>query len=246
MIQNLISAIAAHLAALPRGHSLQETDLIVSLSPLTQTFALSLVLAGLFAKASIALTSVAGLAPDYELAFQGGIKPSVIIASAATMSKAHARLTDGNQGIFTKIRKSRHASSLAAGRMRLSGLQSLRLIYVSAGTSSASLKPQDLNDLRIITESRIVHSLILPQVAGAVAQTNPLDYRIGDQPTKMSHFGAPLSSVEIKVVGNHGQISDDDYKPVGSLMIAGPAVVGGSATTDLRATFGDDQTLRLV
>lgn len=220
--------------------------MIVSLSPLTQTFALSLVLAGLFSNASIALTSVAGLASDYELAFQGGIKPSIIIASAATMSKAHGRLTDGDKGVFSRIRRSRHASSLAAGKMRLNGLQSLRLIYVSAGPSSASLKAQDLNDLRIFTGSRIIHSLVLPQVAGAVAQTSPMDYRIGDQPTKMSHFGAPLSSVEIKVVGDQGQILDDDYKPVGSLMIAGPAVVGGSTTTNMRATFGDDQTLQLL
>ena len=77
----------------------------------------------------------------------------------------------------------------------------LRLILASerVGTEAETLSSAALRDLRIITRSRICYALTASSVAGAVAQTNIYDYRHVDRPGH-SHFGAPLSSVEVKLV----------------------------------------------
>ena len=75
----------------------------------------------------------------------------------------------------------------------------LRLIYVSeqAGIKSTPLSSQMLSDLRIYTGSRIIYALTSAKVAGAVTQTGLYDYRVGSDPETQSHFGAPVTSVEL-------------------------------------------------
>lgn len=245
--QNIIASVAAQLAALPRNHTIQETDLLISLESLTQSYPLTIVLAGLYAHASIALTSVAGLSSDYNMAFQGGLKPTIIIVSSTIMIKAHAELLKANESFLRQLHKSRKASHLAAGTMRVVDKQSPHLIYVSYSGNDTSLSLQDLNDLRIFTDSRIIHSLTSPQVAGAIVQTSPLDYRIGSTSKKSNHFGGPLSCVEIKVIEGESKISDEDYQPTGQLVVSGSAVIGKQEIkTGITAKFGDDHTLQLI
>jgi hypothetical protein len=253
--QNIISSVAAQAAALPRGHRLEEKDLIISLESLTNLYPLSITLAGLHAHASIATTSIAGPKADYELAFQR-IKPTIVIASAETIATYLTRKTQENNSLLSKIHKSRAATALAAGTMRSANTlvngQTPRLIYTSerAGVSSAPLSALNLADLRIFTGARVVYALTVPLVAGAVVQTHMLDYRTGNAETATrSHFGAPLSSVEVKVVETDGRrIADDNYdRPTGRLVVAGPAVVGRrELDTGLLASFGDDNTLSLL
>ena len=253
MKQNLVAAVAAQQAVLPRNHRFEEKDLVVSLDYLSLTFPLTVVLAALYSHASIALTSVAGDAPDFDLAFQR-IKPTVVIASAKTISNTIAQKRKDGSGFFQKIHQSRQASSLAAGTMTAANTllngQCPRLIFTSErpGTDSPPLSPQDLTDLRILTGARVVYALTLPHVAGAVAQTNMLDYRNDSMSKTRSHFGAPLSSVEVKLVETPPfTISDDNYtNPTGHLVVTGPAVVGGTANTGVVAKFGDDHTLSLA
>lgn len=228
-------------------------DLILSLESLTLVFPLVVTLAALYAQSSVAFTSVAGASPDFDLAFQG-VKPTIIIASAETMSQYHTRKIQGNQGFFQKLNHSRQASTVAAGTMRaansLLNQEGPRLIYTSerAGADSVPLSTSELVDLRIMTGARIVYALTVPKVAGAVTQTNMMDYRIGDQNTKRSHFGAPLSCVDIKLVSTPGKLISDeeDTDPVGSIAVSGPAVAGGEVNTGIVGTFGDDYTLRLI
>jgi hypothetical protein len=61
------------------------------------------------------------------------------------------------------------------------------------------LSSEQLADLRIFTGARVVYALTGAGVVGAITQTNVFDYRRQNGP---SHFGAPLSSVEVTLTGH--------------------------------------------
>ncbi len=137
----------------------------------------------------------------------------------------------------------------------------LRLVFVSeqAGGDSPPLSPLDLSDLRIFTGARIIYALTAAKVAGAVTQTAFYDYRVDDKaPGKHSHFGAPVSSVEILLRDTSDHKTTDelavgevslDYFPYGTLpndgqvVARGPAVVGGEAALEIIGMIRDDHTL---
>jgi hypothetical protein len=123
-------------------------------------------------------------------------------------------------------------------------LPSPRLIYVAENTSDdeAPLKLNELFDLRILTGARLIHALTNAKVAGAIAQTNIFDYQIrGVGATKHSHFGPPLSSVEVKFKEVDGR--SDENGAIGKLVVTGPAVVGGETTIDRVMTVTESNTL---
>lgn len=100
-----------------------------------------------------------------------------------------------------------------------------RLIYTTGPAYPASF-----NNLRIFTGAHVIAAMADPHVAGAIAQTNMLDYRDKVE----AHFGPPLSCVEVKLREVPGQlaIGDEDeegevVEPQGRIVISGPAVVGG-------------------
>lgn len=75
------------------------------------------------------------------------------------------------------------------------------------------------------------------------------DYRKEDSPDgsaeQHSRFGAPVSSVEIKLVGG----SDADVgqsEPVGKLVVSGPAVAGGEWESGRTVKIGEDGCLGFV
>jgi hypothetical protein len=55
-----------------------------------------------------------------------------------------------------------------------------------------------LSDLRLFFGARVGYALTAARIAGAICQTNILDYR--EKPGS-SHFGAPLSCLEIHLAG---------------------------------------------
>ena len=114
-----------------------------------------------------------------------------------------------------------------------------RLIYTyeKAGSSTLRLDPEDLFKLRIYSGARTVYAFTDAQVAGAVCQTNPLDYQ-----TAISDFGPPLSSVEIKLRDAPGGENSDE-KALGELVVCGPAVVGGEKVVNQIMTVTDRYTL---
>jgi hypothetical protein len=88
----------------------------------------------------------------------------------------------------------------------------LRLLIVSerAGAETPPLTSHDLSDLRIFTGARVLYALTAASVAGAVAQKSVFDYRRQDGArNKHSHFGAPLSSVEVKLVDSGAHRTTD-------------------------------------
>ena len=95
-----------------------------------------------------------------------------------------------------------------------------RLIY-----SWDVCRPEALCHLRVFTGARVIMALTDAHVAGAISQTNMLDYR------QVDHLGPPLSSVEIKLVEVAGRDIDGE-EPQGKLVVTGPAVVGGEISID--------------
>lgn len=108
----------------------------------------------------------------------------------------------------------------------------LRLVFVSerAGLNTPPLSSEELSDLRIYTKARVVYALTAAKVAGAVTQTNMYDYRTGlTPPNKHSHFGIPLSSLEIKLKDTASHKTTDEQS-VGEVLVTGPSVAGGVAS----------------
>ena len=123
-------------------------------------------------------------------------------------------------------------------------LPSPRLIYIAESTSDEEV-PLSLNEffnLRILTGSRLIHALTNAKVAGPIAQTNILDYQIrGVGTSKHSHFGPPLSSVEVKLKEVEGKSNENGA--IGTLVVTGPAVVDGETEIDRIVTITESNTL---
>jgi hypothetical protein len=91
-------------------------------------------------------------------------------------------------------------------------LDRLRLLSIAHRideNDDARLDHEQLTDLRVLTGAHVVYALTGPGVAGAIFQTNVFDYRRFEG---SSHFGAPLSTVEILLTGvaegsEQGQVS---------------------------------------
>jgi hypothetical protein len=227
---------------------------------LTTSCALVLTLAALFSHATVALNSVAGTGVELGLACRS-IAPTVIVSSAESAVDIHASTTGGAQGGLKKLGHRIQSGTLAAGRMPTDGLITkivaparasisatpgkLRLLYIAerAGANTPPLSADDLSDLRIYTGARVVYVLTAAPVAGAVAQTNIYDYRRGiEAKGKHSHFGIPLSSVEIKLKDTDSHKTTDENS-IGEIVVTGPAVAGGEVNLGVVGTFRDDHTL---
>ncbi|KAK3117217.1 hypothetical protein LTR53_001644 [Teratosphaeriaceae sp. CCFEE 6253] len=254
--RNLVSAIASLISALPLRQRLTSADMLLPADGFTHTYILCHTLAALFTHASLAITSVAGPGVDLDKASRS-VSPTVIVASAETLAAMHTKETAGITSGIQKLGKYSHDQAMSAGRMPTDGLLfkllapsatstkpgKLRLILTSErlGAGSPPLSSNMLSDLRIFTRARICYALTAARVAGAVAQSNVFDYRRDAGPGR-SHFGSPLSSVEIKL------LSQDDGKvdgalPEGEVVVSGPAVSGGEARLGVSGRMREDGTL---
>lgn len=180
-------------------------------------------MAALYSNASVALNSVAGESVDFALATVG-LSPTVIIASSRTMSEYHSKFMKPHSGFISLFSRWIQVRSLDSGYMPSHGvlnqvanvgptaelsLDKLRLLCISHRVDAdreAQLDYEQLADLRILTGARVVYALTGPGVAGAVFQTNVFDYR---RFQGSSHFGAPLSSVEVVLTGVSGNEANE-------------------------------------
>jgi hypothetical protein len=181
--------------------------------------------------------------------------------SAETAANLHSTTTASATGGLKKLAHYLESRSLTSGRLPTDSFISrvnaptraaigttpgkLRLLFVSerAGLNTPPLSSDDLSDLRIYTKARVVYALTASKVAGAVAQTNIYDYRRGTTaPNKHSHFGIPLSSVELKVKDTPNHKTTDE-QAIGELVVTGPSVAGGEAALGFNAVFREDHTL---
>lgn len=257
--RNLVSAIGALSSALPLRQRLNSADLVLPADSFSHTYVLCHTLAALFSHASLAINSVAGPGVDLSLA-QRSVSPTVIIASAETLAALHQKEMGGISNSLQKFAHVNQSQAMSAGRMPTDNLLfkllaprqnaagatpgKLRLIFTSErlGTDAPALSNTMLSDLRIFTRSRICYALTVPKVAGAVAQSNMFDYRMTNGDTKYSHFGVPLSSVEIKLVDKEDARVDGNT-PEGEIVVRGPAVAGGEVKLGVQGKFKQDCTL---
>lgn len=254
--ENLVSATAALVSAVPLRQRLSPADLVLPADSFTHSYTLCMTLAALFMHASLVINSVAAPGVDLTLARRGAA-PTVIIASAETLATLHQRETAGVTSLAQNFGRYTQAQTMSAGRMPTDGLLfkllapsstkhtpgKLRLIFVSErlGGGSPPITSTMLSDLRLFTRSRIIYALTTAKVAGAVAQTNVFDYR-RDDGIAHAHFGIPLSSVEIKLI-NRTDSEVATNEPRGELLVAGPAVQGGSVKLAARGRIRPDCTL---
>lgn len=245
IIQNIVASVAAQISALPQQHRFGPADLIMSLESLSNIWALTLTLTALYSHSSIGLTSIAGPKAKYDVAFRV-ISPTVIFSTATTMSRAYKDIKASTGGVWKKFLRWMEARSLSSGIMpKFSNvLPSPRLTYIAENIEDedAPLESNELFDLRVLTGSRLINSLTSAKVAGAIAQTNIFDYQIrGVGISKYSHFGPPLSSVEVKFK----EVKDrsDENGAIGTLVVSGPAVAGGETTIDRVMTVTESNTL---
>lgn len=255
------------MSALPAGQRFSPSDLFLPADSLTNSYTLCLTLAALFSHASIAINSVAG--PGVEMALSlRGVAPTVVSISAETAAKLHHNTTST---ITNNVQKFAHYAETRAmtssGKFPVNSLLTkfnaptrssvaatpgkLRLVFIAerSSTDNPPLTSTDLSDLRIYLNSRVIYALTAPRVAGAVAQTNIYDYRReeaeGSRKNKHAHFGAPLNSVEIKLV-DKDQWRTTDAKVEGEVVVMGPAVSGLKTTLDPVARIREDGCLEYV
>jgi len=212
---NIIAGVAGQLTSVPTVQRITNADLFLPADLLTSVYPLILTLTALYSNASVALNSVAGRSPDLVFASQG-IAPTIIVASSSILAKTHSETTARmNSSLYKLVHWFQTRTMVQYGVMPLANVFSrffdslrpvigitpgkLRLIYVSEqiGAESTPLSAETLSDLRIYMGARTIYALTAPKVAGAVSQTGLYDYRVDDGSEKYSHFGVPVSSVEI-------------------------------------------------
>ena len=225
-LQNIVSGVAALIFALPRTERLSPKDVVLPTASLTEIYPLTMIFAALFTNATVALNSVAGPAVDIAIA-SSGISPTILIASPGSVTKLHAQLQSMYNGTSAKISRYWQKKSLDVGVMpgpnaltkvvatRQPSFAKLRLVAINHDAVQSKQEPLAatiIEDLRMLLGARVAHALTSTQVAGAICQTNIFDYR--DQGSAGTHrFGPPLSSVEIKLIQEKGEV--DDEKPAG-------------------------------
>ncbi|KAL3423032.1 Long chain acyl-CoA synthetase 7, peroxisomal 1 [Phlyctema vagabunda] len=261
---NIIAGVAAQLAGVSNTARFGPSDTFLAADSLSTVYPLVLTLTALFSNCSLVLNSVAGRSPDLVLATQGAA-PTVIVASSSTLAKTHAETAQklNSSSLYKGIHWLQTRTLVQNGVMPVASFLSrmydslrpvigttpgkLRLIYVSdqAGAESTPLSGRILSDLRIYTGARVIYALTASKVAGAVSQTGMYDYRITDPTEKYSHFGAPLSSVEVffKDTKDH---KTTDESAAGEIVARGPAVVGGEAALGVSGRLLSDHTLAYV
>lgn len=229
---NLVAAISAQLSAIPTSQKIGPSDLFFPADSLSSNYTLVLTLAALYYNASVALNSVAGRDVNLSSATRG-VSPTIIVASAHTLAKVHAATaTKLSSVLYSVVHWFQTRTLTQTGVMPLASVFTrlndalrpaigttpgkLRLVFVSeqAAGNSPPLSSLALSDLRIFTGARVIYALTAAKVAGAVTQTTFYDYRVDPkEPGECSHFGAPVSSVEVFLRDTkHRKVTDEDVQ----------------------------------
>ena len=259
---NIVAAVGAITSALPPRQRMSPSDLFLPADSLTNTYCLAQTLAAFHSYSSIAINSVAGPGVDISLASRG-VAPTVLVASAESVSKLHNTHKDTVKGTLQQYAHRTQTEALTSGGhmptssflTRLSAPSSpaigttsgqLRVVFVAARTGSTAppLSSSELSDLRVFTGARVVYALTTPRVFGAVTQTHLYDYR-RDSGAGHAQVGTPLACLEVKVKDTASHKTTDE-KIEGEIVVTGSSVQGGEANLGVSGRFRDDNTLELI
>ncbi|KAF2871099.1 hypothetical protein BDV95DRAFT_495051 [Massariosphaeria phaeospora] len=263
--QNITAATGALISALPGAQRINPSDTFLPADSFTHSYTLCLTLTALFSHATVIVNSVAGPGIDLTLASRK-IAPTIAVVSAETALKLHQSTTVSLTGSLKKLAHYLETRMLTSGRLPTDSLLTrlnaptraaigttpgkLRLLFVSerAGQNTPPLTSEDLSDLRVYSSARVIYALSAARVAGAVAQTNIYDYRRGSSTPpsqKHSHFGAPLSCVEVRLRDTAAHKTTDEHS-AGEIVVTGASVAGGETALGINGTFREDHTLAYV
>ncbi|KAF1969764.1 hypothetical protein BU23DRAFT_512646 [Bimuria novae-zelandiae CBS 107.79] len=261
--QNLAAGTGALISALPAPHRFNSSDSFLPADSFTNSYTLCLTLAALYAHATLIINSVASPGVDLTLATRS-VAPTIVVVSAETAVKLHNTTTTSITSGLKKFAHYIETRVLTSGRLPTDTLLTrlnaptrasvgatpgkLRLVFVSekAGLNTPPVSSEDLSDLRIYTKARVVYALTAAKVAGAVAQTNIYDYRRGVTPSnKHSHFGIPLSCLELKL-RDSATHKNTDERFEGEIVVSGASVSGGETALGVNGTIRDDHTIAYV
>jgi len=231
-----VAAIGGIISSLPANRRFGSSDLLLPVESLSMIYPLTLTFAVLFSGASIVLNSSTSQKIDLDLATRN-VSPTIVIASAEIVAKSiNKTRSEMTMGWHKLVHWFETRTLTLGGRMPVATVFAalfdytrpaigeqpgkLRLLYVSerASTGCPPLGSADLSDLRAFTGARVVYALTAAKVAGAVTQTQIYDYRREETPKgKHSHFGIPLSSVEVKLVDTPKHKTTDEGDPEGEV-----------------------------
>jgi len=270
---NIVSAVAAQAAVLPKTEKYTPEDVLVPVNTLSDLYTRIHLYTALAAGSTIALNAIAGREASVESTILN-VNPTIIVASPTSLLNlyrqtrgtmielwhslihtlqtrtlvTHGQIPKGN--FFTRLND--------YGRPRVGSR--LRLVFTAELAGNADSQPLnslDLSDLRIFLKSKVVYALAHHSVAGAIAQQNVFDYRIQKPKVLPSrnkgierscaHFGAVMPGCEVWTEDVEGLTADDEVGPRGQVVVKGPVVSGGGPRRlGVKGWFRDDGVLGYV
>lgn len=248
-LQNLISGTAALQATLARAYKLSPTDTVLPTTLLTDSYTLCWTFAALYSNATLYLNSVSGEKVDL-VSTASQANPTVVIASPATvqgyLSHPSTTLPSGiSKYLSTRTLQAGTLPSKPSSSSSSDPLSHLRVLLVPQSSSSANstdaasarLSSATLHTLRTHFTARVGYAMTSSAVAGAIAQTNILDYR--DKGGKVC-VGAPLSSVEVNLVGEEDIMAT--RTPKGTVRLSSFLIIAlffSNGNTDITVRIAD-------
>ena len=239
---------------------LSENDVVLPLSPFSDTISLTLTFAALtsgirfvsqrlITGSTLLLHSLTDAPAQENLSRQ--LHPTVVVATYQ-LANLISQTVFGyrRESTWLSIKLSLNQNKLASGRLpvglndvRKSVSNKLRLLYVSVQPDTKPIFSHNLDLLRAGLGSHIIYALGSASAFGPIAQTHLHDYRVDTvEKSRHGHFGAPVGGVEIKLSG----IDDEGsvHGKVGAVEVSGPVVAGkGWANTGIRAKWRPDGCL---
>uniref|UniRef100_A0A060TIT0 ARAD1D49104p n=1 Tax=Blastobotrys adeninivorans TaxID=409370 RepID=A0A060TIT0_BLAAD len=241
--QNIVSAVASQLKALPIKEQWNNKDTVVSCTTELSNHTIVHNVAALAVGAHLVLPESTSSVNLFLLV--STIKPTILVTDDETSLSLAAR---------SERLKALHLVQLqiALNTLRLGKLPthsyiirdfaSVRLVHSGALQDEPALSDKDANLIRALTGARLIHSLYVPLCLSPIAQTNIYDYRAGEP--GVINFGAPMACLELKLK-DHGLYQASERK--GQIWIQGPAVTEEPqwVNTGLIALFGPDGALKI-
>lgn len=241
--RNICAAVAAQIKSLPKKDQWTSDDTVLSCSSSITAY-------------SIVLSLVAIVQQTKKLVFPLAVDRS-LIQLISQLEPTIVISDDRNSLEFLEIVKSlgvgryiRHhvgIANLSRGNVTnlsaMSQFKTVRLIYSAHDSLEfKGISNEQANEIRALTGSKLIHSFTSPVCAGAIAQTHPCDYRLGE--SIYINYGIPLPCVEI-ILKDHGPYDSSNKK--GQIWVRGYSLPTNDewANTGTIGIFGDDDALKL-
>lgn len=200
--------------------------------PFTRIFTYAALVSG----ATIALNPLAGSKADLDATVKH-IRPTVIVASTATLNSLLAGTT--RAGIWRELIHYFRCRTLESGRIPKGNTSRLRMVFsaeAAGGPDPHPLSSEDLNDLRVLLEAKVVYGLKHHMVAGPITQQNAYDYRVQKQvpkpdkvnglDKKSAHFGGVAPSCEVFTRDWMEYKASDEGGSRGRIVVRGSTAMG--------------------